>query len=128
MGKKDEKNQRQAAVAYEAAVEKLQELCGDTLAVSIEEQTFPIRVVFWPNPQQSLFGNEIPNVNPDGEVNCMIVSVGISTIVKSNLNFKIDAKLLKKLIREAEKVGHLYYLAFRENADWAPVEEEEEED
>ena len=54
------------------------------------------------------------NVDENGEVNDLTVTIGLSTAVKSTLKFKMDAKLLKKLIKLAENVGDLYYHAYRE--------------
>ncbi|MBQ8926092.1 MAG: hypothetical protein IJ051_07545 [Clostridia bacterium] len=99
---------------YEAAVEKLTKFCEDRtdLAPIIVDDNYPIMVIFYPNSQLSLFADD--NVDNNGEVNSLTVTVGLSTSVKSTLKFKMDAKLLKKLIKLAEAVGNLYYHAFRE--------------
>lgn len=98
---------------YEAAVEKLRKFCEDhtDLTPIIMEDKYPIRVQFIPDSQLSLFGNE--NIDENGEVNDLTVVVGLSTAVKSTLKFKMDSKLLKKMIKLAESVGTLYYHAFR---------------
>lgn len=98
---------------YEAAVEKLRKFCEDhtDLTPIIMEDEYPIRVQFIPDSQLSLFGNE--NIDENGEVNDLTVVVGLSTAVKSTLKFKMDSKLLKKMIKLAETVGTLYYHAFR---------------
>lgn len=98
---------------YEAAVEKLRKFCEDhtDLTPIIMEDEYPIRVQFIPDSQLSLFGNE--NIDENGEVNDLTVVVGLSTAVKSTLKFKMDSKLLKKMIKLAESVGTLYYHAFR---------------
>ena len=98
---------------YEAAVEKLRTFCEDhtDLTPIIMEEEYPIRVQFIPDSQLSLFGNE--NIDENGEVNDLTVVVGLSTAVKSTLKFKMDSKLLKKMIKLAETVGTLYYHAFR---------------
>ena len=64
--------------------------------------------------QQSIFGNE--NVDENGEINDLTVTVGLTTAVKSTLKFKMDSKQLKKLIKLAETIGRLYYHAFRAEA------------
>lgn len=99
---------------YEVAVKALQNFCDEQagLAVHILTDEYPIRVQFIPDGQYSFFGNE--NFNEDGGVNDLTVEIGLKTTVKSTLKFKMDSKLLKKLIKLAEKVGNLYYHAFRE--------------
>ena len=106
-----------AQTEYEAAVKALAKFCEDRteLAAIILDDSYPIRVQFLPDSQLTLFGDD--NVDENGEVNDLTVTVGLSTSVKSTLNFKMDAKLLKKLIKLAEAVGTLYYHAFRERAD-----------
>ena len=110
---------------YEAAVDKLTTFCYENtdLAVEILDTAYPFRVQFIPEAQLSMFGNE--NVDENGEINDMTVTVGLTTTVKSTLKFKMDSKLLKKLIKMAETLGTLYYHAFREAAD-NDVEEVEE--
>ena len=68
----------------------------------------------------SMFDTQNENVDENGEINDLTVTVGLSTTVKSTLKFKMDSKLLKKLIKLAEKVGTLYYQAFRESAGDLP--------
>lgn len=99
---------------YEAAVESLQKFCEKETEVmpNILDDGYPVRVQFIPKPQLSVFGNE--NVDENGEFNDLTVTVGLTTAVKSTLKFKMDSKLLKKLIKLAETVGSLYYHAFRE--------------
>ena len=98
---------------YEAAVEKLRKFCEDhtDLTPIIIDAEYPIRVQFIPDSQLSLFGNE--NIDENGEVNDLTVAIGLSTAVRSTLKFKMDSKLLKKMIKLAENVGILYYHAFR---------------
>lgn len=106
---------KQAAQAnYEAAVDALKKYCEDhtDLDVYILDESYPLRVQFIPTAQLNLFGNE--NIDENGEINDLTVTVGLSTSVKSTLKFKMDAKLLKKLIKLAETVGTIYYQAFRE--------------
>ena len=103
-----------AQTEYEAAVEKLREFCDthtDLLPIIIDAE-YPIRVQLVPDADQvSLFGDE--NVDENGEVNDMTISVGLSTYVTSTLRFRMDSKLLKKLMKLAENVGRLYYHAFK---------------
>lgn len=108
------KQQTPAQTMYEAAVESLQKFCEKETEVmpNILDDGYPVRVQFIPKPQLSVFGNE--NVDENGEFNDLTVTVGLSTAVKSTLKFKMDSKLLKKLIKLAETVGSLYYHAFRE--------------
>lgn len=107
-------NKNKAQTEYNAAVEALKKFCDDhtDLEAYILDDEYPIRVQFIPASQISMFGDL--NVDENGEVNDLTVTVGLSTCVKSTLKFKMDSKLLKKLIKLAENVGHLYYQAFRE--------------
>ena len=106
----------QARISYSAAVGNLDKYCKtntDLVAVILDEE-YPYRVQFLPRPQQTFFGNE--NIDENGEINDLTVTVGLTTTVKSTLKFKMDSKQLKKLIKIAEALGHLYYQAFREKA------------
>ena len=105
--------------AYDSAVDDLKKFCEDNteLTVVIMDELYPIRVQFIPDPQYNLFQNPEENIDENGEINDLTITVGLSTSVKSTLKFKMDAKLLKKLIRLAEKVGTIYYHAFREAVD-----------
>ncbi len=99
---------------YEAAVNALRKFCEEhtDLTVLILDDAYPFRVQFIPDGQMSLFENE--NIDENGEVSDLTVTVGISTTVKSTLKFKMDAKLLKKLIKHSETIGMIYYQAYRE--------------
>lgn len=99
---------------YRGALEALQKFCEKYTDLSpvILDEEYPIRVQFIPQAQISMFGDE--NIDENGEFNDLTVSVGLTTAVKSTLKFKMDSNLLKKLIKLAEKVGSLYYHAFRE--------------
>lgn len=103
-----------AQTTYEVAVEHLQKFCEKETELQpiIRDEQYPVQVQFIPKPQLTVFGNE--NIDENGEVNDLTVTVGLSTDVKSTLKFKMDSKLLKKLIKLAETVGSLYYHAFRE--------------
>ena len=104
----------EAKTEYDAAVKALNKFCDDhtDLEVYILDDAYPIRVQFLPKSQLTMFGDE--NVDENGEVNDLTVTVGLSTCVKSTLKFKMDSKILKKLIKLTEKVGSLYYQAYRE--------------
>ena len=99
---------------YETALDALRKYCEyqTDLEAYILTDTYPIRVQFIPKAQLDMFG--YANVDENGEVNDLTVTIGLSTAVKSTLKFKMDAKLLKKLIKLAENVGDLYYHAYRE--------------
>lgn len=102
---------------YKDAVNALVKYCDEQtdLTPVILDQEYPFQVQFVPDPQQTLFGND--NVDMDtGEIRDLTVTVGLTTSVKSTLKFKMDSKQLKKLIKLAEALGHLYYQAFREEA------------
>lgn len=107
-------NQNAAKTEYDAAVKALKKFCEDhtDLEPYILDDEYPIRVQFLPSSQMTLFGNE--NIDENGEVNDLTVTVGLSSAVRSTLKFKMDSKLLKKLIKLAENVGTIYYQAFRE--------------
>ena len=107
-------NQNVAKTEYDAAVKALNKFCEKhtDLEALILDDEYPIRVQFLPNSQISLFGED--NIDENGEVNALIVTVGLTSSVRSTLKFKMDSKLLKKLIKLAEQVGHLYYQAYRE--------------
>lgn len=119
------RKKNQAQSEYEAAVNALKKFCEDSteLDVIIQDERYPIRVQFLPKAQLNFFGNE--NIDENGEINDLTVTVGLSTSVKSTLRFKMNAKLLKKLIKMAENVGAVYYHAFREAADSEQEDEEE---
>ena len=116
----------EARTYYEAAVEALGKYCEDNtrLVPTILDEEYPFRVRFIPAPQLSMF--DVENVNENGEVNDLTVTVGLTTTVKSTLRFKMDSKQLKKIIKLAENVGTLYYQAFREEAGVIHEDEEAE--
>ena len=105
-----------ARQAYEEAKAILAKYCEDETGLSpvILDEKYPLTVQFIPNPQMTIFGSE--NVDENGEVNDMTVTVGLKTVVKSTLKFKMDSKQLKKLIKLSEDAGKIYYHAFREEA------------
>jgi hypothetical protein len=106
-----------ARVAYEAAVQELQKFCEENtdFEVHILDGVYPIRIQFIPDQQFSLFGNE--NITEDGEICDLIVTLGLETAVTSTLKFRMDAAILRKMIKKAEKVGYTYYHAFRQERD-----------
>lgn len=87
--------------------------CATTTDYICEVNTnlYPLTAVFVPNPQRSIF-----DVDENGEVGELVISVGLDTSVKTTLKFEMDASLLKKLIQSVEKIAFLYYHAFREEA------------
>ena len=111
-----DRSENVAQNCYESAIDELRKYCEKEtdLAVVILDQKYPFRVQFIQDPQQTFFGYE--NVDENGEINDMTVTVGLTTTVKSTLKFQMESKELKKLIKLAEKLGDLYYHAFREEA------------
>ena len=106
-----------ARKAYDKAVEDIRKLCEERtdLTVCIDEDHYPFNAAFLPNRQLSMFGDK--NVDENGEIGSLTITVGLSTSIKSTTKFHVDAALLKKLIRLTEKAGDLYYQAYREAAD-----------
>lgn len=106
----------EASMTYEAAVAELTDFCtreADLMPVILTEQ-YPFRVTFVPDNQITMFDTD--NVDENGEVNELIVTVGLETTVNSTLKFNMETTTLKKIIRMTEKLGALYYHAFREAA------------
>lgn len=106
----------EARNSYKSSVEMLVKYCDEKTDLSpiIVDTEYPFRVRFYPDPQQSFFGND--NIDENGEINYLEVTVGLTTTIKSTLKFKLDAKLFKKLVKLAETAGNLYYQAYREEA------------
>ena len=86
---------------------------------AIRDERYPFRVQFI--PKNDMFSAE-ENIDENGEVNDMTVTVGLETTVQSTLKFKMDSAQLKKLLKMSETVGTMYYQAFREEADNIAVE------
>lgn len=107
----------EARNSYNSAVEALRKYCDEKTDLSpvIRDNEYPFQVQFLPDLQQSLFGDN-ENVDENGEIHDLTVTVGLTTTVKSNLIFKMESAMLKKLIKLAETTGNLYYQAFREEA------------
>jgi hypothetical protein len=101
-------------LAIKVAVVCLHQYCDKEtdLTAVIRDEGYPFRVQFLPDPQTTIFGHE--NVDENGEINDLTVTVGLTTTVNSTLKFKMDTKQLKKLIKLAETLGNLYYQAYRE--------------
>ena len=102
-----------AKIEFECAQNDLMKFCATTTDYICEVNTnlYPLTAVFVPNPQRSIF-----DVDENGEIGELVISVGLDTSVKSTLKFEMDAALLKKLIKSVEKLAFLYYHAFREEA------------
>lgn len=102
-----------AKIEFECAQNDLMKFCAETTDYVCEVNTnlYPLTAVFVPNPQRSIF-----DVDENGEIGELVISVGLDTSVKSTLKFEMDAALLKKLIKSVEKIAFLYYHAFREEA------------
>ena len=108
-----------AFVKYSEAVKELQHFCEDNTDLNfvILDERYPFTIQFVPNMQIDLFVNN-ENINENGEINDMTVTVGLDTVVNSNLKFSMDAAMLKKIIRMVEKIGNLYYHSYRAQADF----------
>lgn len=63
----------------------------------------------------SIFPEE--NIDRNGELKDLTITVGLDTTITNTLAFDLPADLFKKLIKHAERVGLLYYQAFREEHD-----------
>ena len=102
-----------AKIEFECAQNDLMKFCATTTDYICEVNTnlYPLTAVFVPNPQRSIF-----DVDENGEIGELVISVGLDTNVKTTLKFEMDAALLKKLIKSVEKLAFLYYHAFREEA------------
>ena len=102
-----------AKFEFECAQNDLMKFCATTTdyICEVNTDTYPLTAVFVPNPQRSIF-----DVDENGEVGELVISVGLDTSVKTTLKFEMDAALLKKLIKSVEKIAFLYYHAFREEA------------
>ena len=117
-----------ARSAYAKALENLREFCEDNtdFNVAVLAGKYPVRFTFEPIKQMGMFdeeNDEMENVDENGEIGGLTITVGLSTTVKSTMKFHVPAALLKKLIKLSEKAGALYYHSFREEADEADEEE-----
>ena len=120
-----------ARSAYAKALENLREFCEDNtdFNVAVLAGKYPVRFTFEPIKQMGMFdeeNDEMENVDENGEIGGLTITVGLSTTVKSTMKFHVPAALLKKLIKLCEKAGNLYYHSFREEADEINESEGEE--
>lgn len=106
-----------AQLAYESAVKELQDFCdkNTSLIPAVIDERYPVQIQFLPDHQMSIFSEE--NIDRNGEIKDLTITVGLSTTITNTLSFKLPAAQLKKLIKQAETVGLLYYQAFREEHD-----------
>ena len=113
-------NKNKARNAYAAAVEKLNIFCETRAKLEpyILDDEYPFKVKFYPvmDQQPSLFDDDDETFMERDPSNFLIITVGLDTSVKSLLKFKMQTDVLKKLIKLTEKVGAVYYHAFREGA------------
>lgn len=98
---------------YEAARDALMQYCekATDYVCEVKESAYPLKVVFTPNDAQEAMFNETRSHG------VLEITVGLDTKVRSTLEFQMDSDLLKKLIKNAEKIAFLYYHAFREQFD-----------
>ena len=98
---------------YEAARDALMQYCekATDYVCEVKESAYPLKVVFTPNEAQEAMFNETRSYG------VLEITVGLDTKVRSTLEFQMDSDLLKKLIKNAEKIAFLYYHAFREQFD-----------
>ena len=115
-------NNNLAQMAYSTAVEKLLKYCEeetDFADVNLQEEEYPFRVQFVYYAQPNLF--RVADEN--GEIHDLVIEVGLSTTIESHLDYEIDAKVFKKLIKLTEHAAFHYYHAFREKAGTLMKEE-----
>ena len=98
---------------YEAARDALMGYCekATDYVCEVKESAYPLKVVFTPNDAQAAMFDE------NRSYGVLEITVGLDTKVRSTLEFQMDSDLLKKLIKNAEKIAFLYYHAFREQFD-----------
>lgn len=95
---------------YEAARDALMQYCekATDYVCEVKESAYPLKVVFTPNDAQEAMFDE------NRSYGVLEITVGLDTKVRSTLEFQMDSDLLKKLIKNAEKIAFLYYHSFRE--------------
>lgn len=98
---------------YEAARDALMGYCekATDYVCEVKESAYPLKVVFTPNDAQAAMFDE------NRSYGVLEITVGLDTKVRSTLEFQMDSDLLKKLIKNAEKIAFLYYHAFWEQFD-----------
>lgn len=109
----------EACKEFSATVADMEKFCNEEtgLRFILDTTIYPIQIRFKPIAvQQSIFERYVEGGGENEQLGSIDISIGISTKVKSTLNFRMEADLLKKLIRKAEKIGVLYFQAFRERA------------
>lgn len=86
-----------AKIEFECAQNDLMKFCAGTTdyICEVNTDTYPLTAVFVPNPQRSIF-----DVDENGEIGELVISVGLDTSVKTTLKFEMDAALLKKAYQE----------------------------
>lgn len=105
-----------ATFEYTAAINTLRDFSGKEagLGVEILSSEYPVRFVFKPeSPEQMSLLEDNVIEKKTGE---LIITCGLSSKVENTLDFLMDATILKKLIRIAEKTSYLYYHSFCERA------------
>lgn len=95
---------------YEAARDALMQYCekATDYVCEVKESAYPLKVVFTPNDAQEAMFDE------NRSYGVLEITVGLDTKVRSTLEFQMDSDLLKKLIKNVEKIAFLYYHSFRE--------------
>lgn len=108
-----------ARTEFEAMVNALIGYCekATDYVCEVKTGTYPIKVVFTPNEAQ------LAMFDQNRSYGVLEIEVGLDTKVKSTLEFQMDSDLLKKLIKNSEKIAFLYYHAFREQYDDLTTEE-----
>lgn len=105
-----------ATFEYTAAINTLRDFSEKEagLGVEIQSSEYPVRFVFKPeSPEQMSLLEDNVIEKKTGE---LIITCGLSSKVENTLDFLMDATILKKLIRIAEKTSYLYYHSFCERA------------
>lgn len=100
---------------YQGAVSELKDFCKKetNFACQISVKSYPIEIKLTPAPQQQMsMIDEMQYAVSQGDAS-VIISVGDKTIVTSNLKFRLDSPLLKKILKKSEQVASTYFHAFR---------------
>lgn len=99
---------------YQIAELKLQKYAKEEaqMRATINSGEYPWRVTFYPDDEISIFDKE--QVDDNGELKHVTVTVGVSLTIDSTLEYKLDASVLKKLLSLSLKCGTLFYVAYRE--------------
>ena len=99
---------------YQIAEIKLQKCAKEEALMKavINSDVYPWRVTFYPDDEISIFDKE--QIDGNGELKRVTVTVGVSLTIESTLEYKLDASVLKKLISLSDKCGTLFSVAYRE--------------